>query len=429
VPQPQTSPSTGDYVRLIALGALVGIPAALAAAVFIGLVHETQNVLWSDLPDALGADGVPWYLILGLPLVGAAVVYVVRTYLPGDGGHSPLEGLKMGPIPLSWAPGIALAAFATLSCGIVLGPEAPVIALGAIAASAISSFAKLEGKALAVIAMAGSFAAISALFGGPIVGGILLVEAGIGLGAALIPALLPGFVAAAIGYVIFEGLDGWGGLSAPGLTLPDLPAYDGTSVLDLVAAVGVGIAAALMLGAIRPLARRMAAVGGSRLGLGALLATGALAIGLITLLADALGADSQDVLFSGQSSTAVLVASSAGIIIVLLVAKGLAYAVSMASGFRGGPIFPAVFIGVGLASLPVAWFDLSPTFAIAAGAAAGMAAQTKLILASMLFGALLVGSAGFDAIPGSVLAAVAAWVVTTALEPTPPPPVPSQEPG
>jgi H+/Cl- antiporter ClcA len=160
----------------------------------------------------------------------------------------------------------------------------------------------------------------------------------------------------------------------------------------------------------------MSAVGGTRLGLGAFLAVGALAVGVIALVADGLGANSQDVLFSGQTSIPVVVASSTGIIIVLLIGKALAYAATMASGFRGGPIFPAVFIGVGLASLPVVWFDLSPTFAIAAGAAAGMAAQTKLILTSMLFGALLVGSAGFDAIPGAVLAAVGACMVTTAID-------------
>jgi hypothetical protein len=69
--------------------------------------------------------------------------------------------------------------------------------------------------------------------------------------------------------------------------------------------------------------------------------------------------------------------------------------------------------------LPVIWFDLSPTFAIAVGAAAGMAAEAKLILTAMLFGSLLVGSQGLDAISGVVLAAAAAWLVTTALEPKP----------
>ena len=52
-------------------------------------------------------------------------------YLPGTGGHKPAEGFKAGGAsPADRAPGIILAAFATLSLGVVLGPEAPLIAIG-----------------------------------------------------------------------------------------------------------------------------------------------------------------------------------------------------------------------------------------------------------------------------------------------------------
>jgi hypothetical protein len=49
-----------------------------------------------------------------------------------------------------------------------------------------------------------------------------------------------------------------------------------------------------------------------------------------------------------------------------------------------------------------------------------MAAYGRFVLTAMLFGALLVGSQGFDAIPGSVLAAAAAWIVVTAVDPRAP---------
>lgn len=399
------------------LGAAVGIPAALAAALFLAFVHEAQQWLWTDLPDALGSSSVPWYLVLGLPVAGAAIVIVARRLLPGDGGSPPLRGLSHGPIPISHAPGIALAAFGTLAFGIVLGPEAPVIALGAITALAVTAFARLRERETEIIATAGSFSAISALFGGPLVGGVMLVESGVGLGAALIPALLPGFVAAAIGYVIFTGFGDWGGLDAPGLVIPDLELYDGTRIVDLLFAVAIGVAIALVMAAVRGGARRLVKDGERRLGMAALLLAGGLLVGLIALLADGLGADSQDVLFSGQASIPALVAEgSTGILLLLLAAKALAYAVSLASGFRGGPIFPAAFLGVGLATLPVIWFDISPTLAISVGAAAGLAAEARLILTAMLFGTLLVGSAGLDAVPAAVLGAVSAWIVSTALE-------------
>jgi chloride channel protein, CIC family len=64
----------------------------------------------------------------------------------------------------------------------------------------------------------------------------------------------------------------------------------------------------------------------------------------------------------------------------------------------------------------VVWFDVSPTLAIAVGTAAGTAAATRLLLTSMLFATLLVGPEGLDAVPAAVLAAVAAWLTTTALD-------------
>jgi H+/Cl- antiporter ClcA len=313
-------------------------------------------------------------------------------------------------------PGVALAALGTLGFGAVLGPEAPVMALGAAVGVGVTAFARLGERPRQMVASAGSFSAISALFGGPIVGGTLMVEAGRGLGAALIPALLPGFVAAAVGYVIFVGFGDFGGLDTPGLVVPDLPPYVGTRVIDLVLAVAIGIATSLTLATVRQLALGVVRAG-ARLGMAASLLAGGLVVGLIAQAADVLGADSQDVLFSGQASIPALVGeTSTAIVLLLLAAKALAFAVSLGCGFRGGPIFPAVFIGIGVATLPVVWFDVSPTLAVAVGAAAGVAAQTRLVLTPMLLAALLVGTEGLDAVPAAVLAAVAAWITATPLD-------------
>jgi H+/Cl- antiporter ClcA len=400
-------PAGAAYVRLVLLGALVGIPAGLAGALFLGLVHGLEDWLWPASPE--------WYLVVGLPVAGALIVIAARTLLPGDGGHSPITGLHAAAItPISHAPGIAVAAVGTLAFGAVLGPEAPVIALGSIVGVAVTSFARLGQKETTVLANAGSFSAISALFGGPIVAGVMMVEAGVGLGATLIPALLPGFVAAAVGYLIFVGFGDWGGLNAPGLAVPDLPLYEGTHLLDLLVALAVGVITALLLAAVARAAHRVAA---ARLGLAPLLLAGGLLVGVLAEIENGLGGDSQEILFSGQSAIPdLIVESSTAVLLGILALKALAYAISLGCGFRGGPIFPAVFLGIGIATLPVVWFDTSPTLAIAVGAAAGMAAQTRFILTAMLFAALLVGSQGLDAVPAAVLAAAAAWLTRTALD-------------
>ena len=406
-----------QVVRLVALGALVGVPAALAAALFIATVHELEHWLWVDLPERLDASSPPWYLVLGVPFVGACVVLAARTFFPGDGGHGPLGGINIESTPLAHAPGVVLAAVGSLAFGAVLGPEAPLIAIGSIVAAALAPLVRLDTQQRQVFSRAGSFAAISALFGGPLVAGMVLLEAGVGLGAAVIPFLIPGLVAASIGFLVFVGLGDWGGLETTALSVPGLPAYEGAHLRDLVVAIVVGIAIALLGEAVRRLGVRIAGPGRTSLGTPAVLLGGGLAVGALALLADALGASPEEVLYSGQEAIPALITEdSAGIVLVLLATKALAFAICLGCGFRGGPVFPAIFLGVALTTLAVIAFDVSPTLAIAVGTAAGMVAMTRLLFASLLFAALLVGTAGVDAIPAAALAAVAGWLTMAAID-------------
>jgi H+/Cl- antiporter ClcA len=94
----------------------------------------------------------------------------------------------------------------------------------------------------------------------------------------------------------------------------------------------------------------LAKEGPPRVGLLVLLVGGGLTIGLIAQVADWLGASSQDVLFSGQSAVPTIAATdSTKILLILLVAKALGYGLSLGCGFRGGPVFPAIFLGVAVA--------------------------------------------------------------------------------
>ena len=123
------------------------------------------------------------------------------------------------------------------------------------------------------------------------------------------------------------------------------------------------------------------------------------------------------VLFSGQTELPAIVAEgSAGVLVLLVVAKGLAYALSLGSGFRGGPVFPAIALGVAAA---VAAADVLPglntTPAVAAGIAAGTTAVLRVPFTAVLLATLLLGSSAFDVAPIAVLAAAVAWLVATAL--------------
>jgi H+/Cl- antiporter ClcA len=101
--------------------------------------------------------------------------------LPGSGGHVPADGLKVGGSPTRPVdlPGVILAATATLGLGLVLGPEAPLIAirmgLGILAVRLVAKGA--PEQALGLMAAAGSFAAVATIFGSPVTGAVLLIEA------------------------------------------------------------------------------------------------------------------------------------------------------------------------------------------------------------------------------------------------------------
>jgi H+/Cl- antiporter ClcA len=149
----------------------------------------------------------------------------------------------------------------------------------------------------------------------------------------------------------------------------------------------------------------------------ALLLLGGLAVGLLAQISQWLGANSQDVLFSGQSGIPDLIAqTSTKIVLILLVAKAIGYAISMGCGFRGGPVFPAIFLGVALATLTEIWFGVSPTLAVAVGTAAGMTATTRLMLTPIVFSALLVGHNGADTVSAAVLASAAAWLTLALMD-------------
>ena len=182
---------------LLLFGALIGVPIALVAYFFLKGVSVVQSDVFTTLPGDLGFHGEPiWWPVVPLAVSGLLVGLSIQ-YLPGTSGHKPAEGFKTAgataPIDL---PGILIAAFVTLSLGVVLGPEAPLIAIGSGMGVLAIHLVKRDApaSAIAVIGAAGSFAAIATLLGSPIVGAFLLMEAaGLGgplLGVILVPGLL-----------------------------------------------------------------------------------------------------------------------------------------------------------------------------------------------------------------------------------------------
>jgi H+/Cl- antiporter ClcA len=92
----------------------------------------------------------------------------------------------------------------------------------------------------------------------------------------------------------------------------------------------------------------------------------------------------------------------------------LAYGISL-SAFRGGPVFPAMFIGAALGIAMTGLPGMSSAPAIAAGIGAMCTAMLRLPLTSTLLGTLLLGSDAVAVTPQVVVAVVVAFVITTLL--------------
>jgi H+/Cl- antiporter ClcA len=416
------------------MAAIVGAPISAVAYLYLAAANRLQKWLYASLPGELGFKSVPAWWPFPLLIIGGLLVAVVVTYLPGTGGHKPLEGLKVGGVaPAAELPGIALAALVTLGCGAVLGPEAPLIALGGgLCAWAVSHALKGDKpQAVLILAAAGSFAAISTMLGNPLVGAFVLMEAA-GLSSSMLElVLLPGLLAAGIGALVFTGLDSWTGLGTFSLGLPGLPSFGRPDIAEFGWAILVGLAAAAAVALIRRLALALRPHAEHRMMIVTPLA-GLVVAGLAVLFSQVTGKTTAYVLFSGQNELAPFVSHRAEIglaaVCLLLLCKSLAYSVSLPT-FRGGPIFPSIFLGaaagVALGHLP----GLPAVAAMGMGIGAMMAAMLRLPLSGALLAVLLLGSDGVAATPLVIVAVVVAFVAAEHLDPrdaaTQPQPAPS----
>jgi H+/Cl- antiporter ClcA len=407
---------------ILALAAVVGTIVSLAAWVFLELIHQLQVGVFDGLPKDLGyAHGAPWWWSLPICAAAGLIVAIVIMRLPGFGGHVPAYGLAASATQPVEVPGVLLAAIATVGLGVVLGPEAPLLALGSGLAILAVRLARRDAppELVTVMAAAGSFAAMSFLFEAPIIAAVILIEAS-GIGGKQLPlVLLPGLLASGIGSLVSIGMGSFTGLSTSAYAIGtlSLPAFGRPTFVDfgwtiaLAIAVAAGCVAIVVLGRrIHPVVMRRPFV--------LIPVAGAVVSGLAIAFEQMTDKGVEQVLFSGQDALGPLTdnpgAWSVGALGALLVVKGLAWGVSLGS-FRGGPTFPAMFLGAaaGVMASHLPGFDI--TAAVAVGMGAAVVAVLRLPLSAVVLASLLTSKSGLADTPLIIVGVVVAYLATAAL--------------
>jgi H+/Cl- antiporter ClcA len=414
------------FVVLLLIAAVIGVVVSLAAWCFLELVNQIQRGVFVHLPADLGYHNGPplWWSLPVLALAGLVVAFAIAR-LPGRGGHVPAHGLAAGggptlPVEL---PGITLAALAGIGLGLVVGPEAPLIALGAGLAVFTIRLARKDTppEVLLVIAATGSFAAVSFLFQSPLIAAVIMIEAtGLG-GPKLRLVLLPGLLGSGIGTLVSLGMGSWTGLSTSAYALGalSLPVFHRPDVADFGWTIALSIAIAGVTALVKRGGLSTERIVTPRPFLLLPLA-GLIVAGLAIAFHQSTGKGVDEVLFSGQDALPGLVAHagtwSLSALALLIVFKGLAYSLSLGS-FRGGPTFPALFLGAA-AGLMMAQL---PGFSIAPGVAVGMGAATvavlRLPLSAVVIASVLAVKSGAGTEPLVIVGVVVSYIVSVRLSP------------
>lgn len=429
-PDPLAVVRSRAYLKLLVLCGLTGFGISIAAWCFLSLVPAVQDAVYLDLPDLLGFDTAPWWWPVPVLVAAGALTAAAIVRLPGHGGGIPADGLSGGPVEPLDLPGILLAALATLGLGLVLGPSSPVIALGVGLGSLVVRRAQKDPPAQVehLVAGSGAFASLAMVFSNPLVAAIILVEAtGLG-GATAAVLLLPGLMAAGIGSLVYEGLGQLSGLSTQAYALHPVAidpldeltlAQFGWSVVLAIAASGVGVA-------VVEGGRRLASqLEGRKLWVWLPVVGAAVAL-LAVGFSAATGTSEFAILFSGSRALSPIVSDAAtmsvGTLALLFAVKAVAWSISMGS-FRGGPVFPAIFLGTAGGLLAAHLPGLPEGAAVPVVVAATVTAVLRLPLSSAVIAFVITSAAGPKALPLLVLAMVISFVLTNWLsaprEPSP----------
>lgn len=332
--------SRARTMLLLSLPALaIGIASSLILIVVMKIASVLQNLLWQRLPGSLGIAQDSQLWIIGiLTLTGIAVGLVIR-FSQGHAGPDPAsEPLIGAPVPPSALPGLIVALILGLAGGVSLGPEHPIMTVNIALAVTIGArlLPRVNRMEWTILASAGT---IGALFGTPVAAALIFSQTLNGSNEVpLWDRLFAPLMAAAAGALTTSLF------FHPHFSLP-IAHYGQMQMADIISgAIVAAIAIAAGMVAVWCLPRLHAMMHQIKNPV-LMLGVGGFILGILGVIGGPVS------LFKGLDEMQQIVmnqAFSTSDYFLLAVIKLAALVIAAASGFRGGRIFPAVFVGVAL---------------------------------------------------------------------------------
>ncbi|MEZ5184251.1 MAG: chloride channel protein [Candidatus Nanopelagicales bacterium] len=337
---------------------VVAVVGFLLGFLVFSIIKWLVETVWGL--DGLFSGYPPLWVMVAAPVLAGVLVWLLRRK---QSGHDPMAGLSLIPVKPANYPYLVGAVAVGLTGGLVLGPEVAMLFTGGLVAGVLAPRLNLDlNQAVSM----GGLGALLALFVGPAMSG---------------------------------------STSTPHYSF---------DMVDVAASLAAGVAAVAAVAVARFLARVLDGVRPDDKVVLPLLVIGGLAVGLIAAgYQQYSGQSARLVLTSGEQMIKPLLELSAGVIAWTVVAKIVAYGISMGAGFRGGPYFPAMFAGAGMGAIAASVMGAS----MPAAATAGLLAATAYLahvgwLSTLILGIVLgflVG--GLPLVPLAVLGALIGRVI------------------
>ncbi|PLC53084.1 chloride channel protein [Pollutimonas nitritireducens] len=333
-----------DLPAMLCWAALTGVLGAFATILFHEGMRLIQNLVTGHSGSIVGVtQGLPWYGRLLFPafggLVAGSLLWLASRM--GSGAHSDyMEAVALGDGRLSMRQGLlrSLSSLFTVASGGSIGREGAMVHMAALSASAIGRFTSFGTSRLRLLVACGAAAGVASAYGAPIAGALFVAE--IVLGTMTMQSFGPLLVAAASANIVMRMT----GHYETTYAMADIPEIPGMEVLPFVLLGGLAGLGAPMFLKFLDISRRWFKSTG--LPLPMRLALGGTLLGLLLMVVPEVAGNGYSVVSSLLHTTWTWYA-----VVLILICKVVATALTVGSGAVGGVFTPALFVGGAIGTL------------------------------------------------------------------------------